>query len=308
MSPGPVLVCLPVGHPDHTVTNEIPRAATPTPGAPTPWHAALRVADRAARAAATHLIAARSRLNLAFLMQRSPEQMTRSIEGEAHELINAEIRRAYPDHPIAGPRDALTRARVDDGAVWLINALDGASAYQQGRPQYAVTVALAVNGQVRIAVVADPGSREVYRAIAGLGAWVDRPAAPGSGGPPTRDPLWVSVRGRCADALAATVFPAPGSHRMPTYLGEIGRAMKSFKSVQRTGSASLALAHLAAGRLDAFWAHDVPTCDVAAGLLLVREAGGEVRARDGALLLHSRSIAAHTPTLAYDVNGLLAGQ
>lgn len=303
-----VLVCPPVGHLDHTVSNDIRLAATPSPGAPTPWHAALRVADRAARAAATHLIASRSRLSMGFLMQRSPEQVVRAVEAEAHALVTAEIRRAYPDHPVAGPREGMSRARLDDGALWLIDALDGAAAYQHGRPQYAVTVALAVNGEVRLAVVADPVSREVYRAIAGIGAWVDRPAPPGSGAPPAREPLWVSVRSRCADAFAATVFPAPGSHRMPTYLAEIGRVMKAFKAVQRTGSASLALAHVAAGRLDAFWAHDLPMCDLAAGLLLVQQAGGEVRARDGQPLLHSRSIAANTPTLAYDVHGLLAGQ
>jgi myo-inositol-1(or 4)-monophosphatase len=297
-----------VGYPDHTVSSDIRLPATPSPGAPTLWHAALRVADRAARAAATHLIAARSRLNLAFLLQRSPEQMARAIEVEAHELVTAEIRRAYPDHLVFGPRDGLSRARLDDGALWLVDALDGTIAFQQGRPHYAVTIALAVNGQVRVAVVADPSTREVYRAIAGVGAWIDRPAPAGSGALPSRDALFVSVRPHCAEAFAATIFPAPGSHRMPTYLGEIGRVMKAFKSVQRTGSASLALAQLAAGRLDAFWAHDVPTCDLAAGVLLVQQAGGEMRARDGQPLLASRSVAANTPTLAFDLHGLLAGQ
>lgn len=303
-----MIVCPPVGHPDHAVASELRGSVTPSPGAPTPWHAALRVADRAARAAATHLLASRSRLNLAFLMQRSPEQMARSIEAEGHELISAEIRRAYPDHPVSGPRDSRSIPHLDDGALWLIDALDGAAAYQQGRPSYAVSVALAVNGQVRVAVVADPTTREVYRAIAGIGAWVDRPADPATGAPARRDPLWVSVRSRCDESQSATVFPAPGSHRMPTYLGEIGRVMKAFKTVHRTHSASLALAHVAAGRLDAFWAHDQPMCDLAAGLLLVQQAGGEVRARDGLPLLRTRSITAHTPTLAYEVNALLSGQ
>jgi myo-inositol-1(or 4)-monophosphatase len=303
-----VIVCPPVGHPDHAISSELRGSVTPSPGAPTPWHAALRVADRAARAAATHLLASRSRLNLAFLMQRSPEQMARSIESEGHELISAEIRRAYPDHVIAGPRESRSTSLLDEGALWLIDALDGATAYQQGRPQYAVSVALAVNGQVRVAIVADPSTREVYRAIAGIGAWVDRPADPSSGAAARRDPLWVSVRARCNEAQAATVFPTPGSHRMPTYLGEIGRVMKAFKAVHRTSSSALALAQVAAGRLEAFWAHDQRMCDLAAGLLLVQQAGGEVRARDGLPVLQTRSIAAHTPTLGYDVNALLSGQ
>lgn len=289
-----------MGHNDHAISVAAKSVA------PTPWHAALRIADKAARAAATHLVASRSRLNLAFLMQRSPEQMARSIESEAHELICAEIRRAYPDHGLIGPRDGIAASRLDSGAVWLVDALDGAAAYLAGRPHFAVSVALVVNGQVRVATVADPTTHETFRAIAGVGAWLDRAGSAQSTA--SREPLYCSVRGECSQAHAATVFPPPGSHRMPTYLGEIGRVMRSFKSVQRTGAPSLALANLAAGRLDAFWAHDQPTCDIAAGLLLVQQAGCEVRARDGLPLLHSRSIAVNTPSLAYDFHALLTGQ
>ena len=273
-------------------------------GSATPWHAALRIAEKAARAAATHLIASRSRLSLAFLMQRSPEQMARSVEVEAANLIRAEVRRAYPDHLVLGPKDPWSADRLEGSAVWLVDALDGSSAYLAGRPHFAVTVALVVNGQVRVAVVVDPSTQEVFRAIAGLGAWVDRPGD----GRPEREAMWCSVRNECAQAYAATIFPPPGSPRMPSYLGEIGRVMKSFKHVQRTGCTSLALANLAAGRIDAFWAHDQPLCDMAAGLLLVQQAGGELRARDGLPLLRSRSIVANTPSISYDFHSLLAGR
>jgi myo-inositol-1(or 4)-monophosphatase len=108
---------------------------------------------------------------------------------------------------------------------------------------------------------------------------------------------------RCAEphkpieALAATVFPKPTSARMSSYIGEFGRVVRSFSGVRRSGSMALELAYLAAGRIDAFWAHDMGAWDAAAGIVLLRESGAVMQARDGRPLLASHSLLACTPSV-----------
>jgi myo-inositol-1(or 4)-monophosphatase len=296
------------------------------------WLDALSIAERAAQAAVSHLLASRSRLPMAFLSRRTPQQMAAQITEEAHDLMRGEIHRSFTHHTVIGRHEGGMRPPIDTGPVWLIDALDGLGAYANDKPPWAVSIALAVHGKLRLAVVIDGQTLESYRALSGLGIQVDRlPAARAettmplehTAGPPSialrrvasaqpralslNDGSGPSVRQRFAEAQAATIFPTPGSARMAAFSHEFGRAIKAFKTMQRTTAASLGLAQVATGRLDAFWAHDQDPCDLAAGMLLVQEAGAELRARDGLPLLSSRSISACTPTLAYDFHSLLAG-
>jgi myo-inositol-1(or 4)-monophosphatase len=298
------------------------------------WLDALGIAERAAQAAVTHLLASRSQLSMAFLSKRSPAHVAAQLVEEAHDLARGEILRSFPHHAVIGRHEGDMRPPLDSGAVWLVDALDGASLYQQDKSGWSVTLALAVHGKLKLGIVIDGNTLEIYRVLAGLGLQVDRvrqakttlpvpledvviPAPPlpalmrTSATLPAplnlQDGVGPSARRRFGEAVAATIFPAPGSARMVSFSGEFGRASKAFKAVNRVAAPSLALAQVATGRLDAFWVHDPDPCDMAAGWLLLDEAGAGCRARDGLPWHQTRSISACSPALAYDFHPLLAG-
>lgn len=271
------------------------------------WKDSLRTAERAARAGGSHLMASRSQLGLAFLSRRTPLEQLATLAEAAQDLMRQEIRRRYPGHRViarsedAGPHD------WQRGPVWLVDALDGASAYLADRPGWAVTLALLVDGRVRLGVVADLVGGRVYRALAGSGA--DRLAILGVAPAdlPPQSKLVPSSRQRLADARALTRFPLPGSSTMARFSGEFGRASGGFRSVGRRVSIALALAEVAAGEAEAFWCHHPDRCDLAAASLLLSESGAAVRARDGRPLLESESVMACAPGLTHDFHALLAG-
>ena len=244
---------------------------------------AAQVAEQAAYAAGTHLLASRSRLTATLITRTDPADEATTIAREAEGLIRGVVLRQFPDHGFRGEAGA-TRQR-DGRSLWVVDALDGRSNYQRGYPQYAVSIALVVDGEPVVGVVYDPCRNEFFGAIRGHGAVMN------------------GARIRCAaprsmlDALAATGFPKPHSTRMPAYLAELARALRAFGGVRRSGSMALEMAYLAAGRIDAFWDHDTGSWDAAAGILLLRESGAVVEARDEEPLLLSRSLLACTPGL-----------
>jgi myo-inositol-1(or 4)-monophosphatase len=241
-----------------------------------------QVAEQAAYAAGTHLLASRSRLPAVLLTHRNPAVELAAIEAEAEDLIRDVVHRQFPDHGLRG--NASPPQLRDGRPLWVVDALDGRANYARGYPQYAVSIALVVDGEPVVGVVYDPCRNEFFGAIRGHGAVLN------------------GVRIRCAvprsllDALAATVFPKP-SVRMGTYMAELGRVLRAFGGVRRSGSMALEMAYLAAGRVDAFWKHDTGGWDAAAGLLLLRESGAIVEARDAEPVLLSRSLLACTPGL-----------
>lgn len=242
-----------------------------------------QVAEQAAYAAGTHLLASRSRLPAVLLTHRNPAVELAAIEAEAEDLIREVVLRQFPDH---GLRGNATPPQLRDGRpLWVVDALDGRANYERGYPQYAVSIALVVDGEPVVGVVYDPCRNEFFGAIRGHGAVLNgqriRCAAPRS----------------LLDALAATVFPKPPSTRMSTYMAELGRVLRAFGGVRRSGSMALEMAYLAAGRVDAFWKHDMSSWDAAAGVLLLRESGAVVEARDAEPVLLSRSLLACTPGL-----------
>jgi len=245
---------------------------------------AAQAAEQAAYAAGTHLLAARSRLRAVLFTHRNPAVELAAIEVEAEELIRDVVLRAFPDHGFRG-QAGTTRQLSEGRPLWVVNPLDGRTNYERGYPQYAVAIALVADGEPLVGVVYDPTRNEFFGAIRGQGAVLN------------------GARIRCAaprsllDALAATVFPGPVGTRMGAYMAELGRVLRAFGGVRRSGSMTLEMAYLAAGRIDAFWKHDTGSWDAAAGILLLRESGAVVEARDHEPVLLSRSLLACTPGL-----------
>jgi myo-inositol-1(or 4)-monophosphatase len=257
---------------------------------------ASRAAEQAAYAAGTHLQTSRSRLSAIVYTHEAATDVMRIIEDEVRTLVRDVVLRQFPDHGF------IAEKLGDEGKVllaecrptWVVDPLDGATNYQRGYPQYAVSIALVEDGEPVIGVVYDPCRNEFFGAIRGSGAVLNGQAI------------------RCAKpreamhSLAATVFPRPGSVNMPAYMSELGRVLGGFGGVRRSGSMTLELAYLAAARLDAFWEHDMGASDAAAGIALLRESGALIYARDGRPLLSSHSLLACTPQLFEPFLSLLA--
>lgn len=248
---------------------------------------ASRAAEQAAYAAGTHLRASRSRLAEVVITHKAPDDVASAIDAEALALIRDVVMRAFPEHGfVAEASGADTGALLTDARPhWVVDPLAGTANYLRGYPQYAVSIALVEAGEPLVGVVYDPVRNEFFGAIRGHGAVLNGHAIHRA---PPHTPL---------DALAATVFPKPTSPHMPRYMAEFGRVLRGFGGVRRSGSMALELAYLAAGRIDAFWSHDMGPWDAAAGIVLLREAGALVQARDGRPLLASGSLLGCTPPL-----------
>lgn len=242
---------------------------------------ALSCAVTVARDAGALVQDARARLQGLAVTHKAPGDVASAIDREAEDFIAQRLQRAFPDHAVLGEEGGGT---LEDAAqpTWIVDPIDGSANYLRGYPQYAVAIALVERGQVLAGVVHDPCRGETFSARRGGGLQLD-------GRPLQR----ADAAGR--GTLASTVFPKPASARMDAYLGELGRVMRHYGGVRRSGAMTLELAYLAAGRVDAFWAQDMGAWDVAAGIVLLGEAGAEIVARDGAALLRSRSLAAADP-------------
>jgi myo-inositol-1(or 4)-monophosphatase len=257
---------------------------------------ASRAAEQAAYAAGTHLQASRSRLSATMVTHEEPSDVVHAIDDEVRVLIRDVVLRQFPQHDFQCERHSVAApaVRLSERPTWIIDPLNGLTNYRRGYPQYAVSIALVQAGEPLVGVIYDPSRNEFFGAIHGQGAVLNgqqircsRPRAP-------------------IDSLAATVFPKPSSPRMPTYVAEFGRVVRGFHGVRRSGSMALELAYLSASRIDAFWEHDVGGWEFAAGILLLRESGALIHARDGRPLLASESLLACAPHLFESFLSMLA--
>jgi myo-inositol-1(or 4)-monophosphatase len=177
----------------------------------------------------------------------------------------ATIRAAFPGHAILGEESGhIAGARDGGGYKWIVDPIDGTVNFIHGFPYYAVSIALVHGTDVTHAVVYDPVHDECFTAVKGKGARRNG------------TPLRVSACTELDHALVGTVFPTKDHPQLVDYLPTFNHLVGRCAGVRRAGSCALDLAHLAAGRLDGFWVMSLKSWDVAAGALLVKEAGGRV--------------------------------
>lgn len=200
------------------------------------------------------------------------------IDRTSEEQIVREIKRYYPDHAILGEESG---AQGDSDFVWIIDPLDGTSNYLHGMPHFAVSIAVQIKGRMEHAVVYDPMRDELFSASRGNGAHMNN----------TR--IRVSAREKMDNAILATAFPFRQRGMMGLYTGMFSEVFRKVEDIRRYGAASLDLAWVAAGRMDGYFEIGLKPWDVAAGTLLVREAGGVVVDFEGSdAVEHSHSILA----------------
>lgn len=225
----------------------------------------LPVAIRAARTAASILVDAAR--DIAHLPTFSKEhgKIASGADMEAEDAIVATIRGAFPDHAILGEESGqIAGAREGSGYRWLVDPLDGSVNFLHGYPAYAVSIALLRGSDITHAVVLDPVRDELFVAVKGQGATCNDVA------------LRVSTCLDLSRALVATVPPPREHPALANYLPTLAALTTRCAGVRQPGSSSLSLAHLAAGRIDGFWMTALQPWDIAAGALLVHEAGGRV--------------------------------
>jgi myo-inositol-1(or 4)-monophosphatase len=245
----------------------------------------LAVAVRAARRAASVMVDASRDLRRLPTFSKEHGDIVSSADADAESAIRATIGAAFPEHAVVGEEQGDGGTTKDSPYRWIVDPIDGTMNFVHGFPYYAISIALTHNGDLTHAVVLDPVHDELFTAVRGKGAQVNG------------TPLRVSGCTRLEDALVGTVFPTRRSSRLPSYLPVLN-ALMSRCSLRRAGACALDLAHLAAGRLDGFFVTSLRSWDVAAGALLVKEAGGRVGdLAGGHEFLRSHEVIAAAPGL-----------
>jgi len=223
---------------------------------------------KAARAGGNILMRHVSRIDSLNVVEKDRLDYASEVDGMAETAIIKELKRSFPDYAILGEEGG---AQGKAGRfTWVIDPLDGTSNYLRGFPHYCVSIALVENGEPIHGVIFDPLRNELFTASRGAGAVLnDRK-------------LRVTDRKDLAGAVITTGFPPRERERIDAHLKCIGVLLGDAEDIRRTGSAALDLAYVAAGRTDAYFEAGVQPWDVAAGVLLVREAGGRVSDFKGA--------------------------
>lgn len=241
--------------------------------------ALLDVAIDAAEAAAHEVAQAWSRRSGLEIMAKGANDLTTSADLAAEAAALGVIRAARPDHAILAEESGQAGRSAH---LWVVDPLDGTLNFSRGIAHCAVSVAYLHRGVPQVAVIIDPLRSETYTAVRGGGARLDQ------------SPLQVSACADLVGALVATVFPKQPERAAEAIPG-IARALGTGVALRRSGSMVLDLAYVACGRFDGFWQAGMHPWDMAAGALLVAEAGGVMRYRGGEGVLDARACVAGAP-------------
>src|SRR5689334_22327816 len=245
-------------------------------------HPLLNIAVKAARRAGS--IINRAALDRSALEVRSKNRndFVTQIDKASEAAIIDIIHKAHPDHAILAEESGASAQKSE--YCWIIDPLDGTTNFIHGFPQYCVSIAVQHRGATAHGVVYDPGRNELFTASKGRGAFLDDRR------------IRVSKCAQLKAALVGTGFPFKELSRLDLYMKQLNHLMQNSAGVRRAGAAALDLAYVAAGRMDAFWEMGLSAWDMAAGALLIQEAGGLVGDLEGEPgYLEKGDIAAATP-------------
>lgn len=224
----------------------------------------LNVAIKAARAAGAVINRAAFDVETVRVSQKGLNDFVTEVDQAAERVIIETLLTAYPGHGILAEESGSEHGAPDSEFVWIIDPLDGTTNFIHGFPVYCVSIALAVRGKVEQAVVFDPNRNDLFTATKGRGAFLNDRR------------IRVSKRTHLKDSLVSTGFPYRAGDDMQQYLQMMGDVMPRTAGLRRPGAAALDLAYIAAGYADGFFEKGLQPWDVAAGALLITEAGGLV--------------------------------
>ena len=258
-------------------------------------HPMLNTAVKAARAAGALINRASMDLELLRVHTKAPNDFVTEVDQAAERVIIDTLLGAYPGHGILAEESGRSRGAKDSEYVWIIDPLDGTTNFIHGLPVYAVSIALAHRGQVQQAVVYDPTRNDLFFASRGRGAFLNDKR------------LRVSKRLRLAESLIGTGFPFRKGDNFQRYMQIFESVMQNCAGLRRPGAAALDLCYVAAGYYDGFFETGLNPWDVAAGSLIITEAGGLVGNFTGeADFLHQREVVAGNAKIYAQLVAILA--
>ena len=257
-------------------------------------HPMINVAVKAARIAGNLINRAALDVESVRVSQKQVNDFVTEVDQAAEQAIIETLLAAYPGHAIWAEESGRTHGAQDSDYVWIIDPLDGTTNFIHGLPVYCVSIALAVKGKVEQAVIYDPTRNDLFTATRGRGAFLNDRR------------IRVSKRVRLQECLISTGFPFRQGDDFNTYLRMMGDVMQRTAGLRRPGAAALDLAYVAAGFTDGFFETGLQPWDVAAGSLLVTEAGGLVGNFTGeADFLEQKECVAGAPRVYGQLVGLL---
>jgi len=259
-------------------------------------HPMINIAVKAARRAASVITRASFEVEQLRVTHKGHNDFVTEVDQAAEQAIVDVLRQAYPDHAIlAEESGASSNLNKDSEYVWIIDPLDGTTNFIHGFPQYAVSIGLQHRGQITQAVVYDPTRNELFTASKGAGAFLNDKR------------IRVTKRDKLADALIGTGFPYSDLSGLDEYVKMFSLMTQKSAGLRRPGAAALDLAYVAAGRLDGFFEKNLKPWDIAAGTLLITEAGGIVGDFHGeADYLYKGNVIAGSPKIFSQMLNLLS--
>jgi myo-inositol-1(or 4)-monophosphatase len=247
-------------------------------------HPMLTTAVKAARKAGSIISRSSVDLDRLTVHRKRHNDFVSEVDHAAEDAIIRTLKEAYPSHAFLAEESGASSAGAEPENLWIIDPLDGTTNFLHGFPQYCVSIALKHKGVLQQAVIFDTNRNELFTATRGSGAFLNDRR------------IRVSSTDKLEDALIGTGFPYREFSGFDEYLRMFGNVTRNCAGVRRPGSAALDLAWVACGRTDGFWEIGLSPWDMAAGALLVREAGGligDVEGKDG--FLESGRVVAANP-------------
>jgi len=250
-------------------------------------HPLLNIATQAARAAGGNILHHLDRIDQLNVEHKGKNDYVSEVDKEAENTIIQTIKKYYPEHDILAEESGITKQKQKPAEVrWIIDPLDGTTNFLHQFPQFCVSIAVEVKGKIQHAAIFDPVRDEMFTASRGSGAFLNNRR------------LRVSQQKSLENALLATGFPYHDFSYIDAYMESLKSFMTSTAGIRRAGSAALDLAYVACGRVDGFWEFNLKPWDIAAGALIVQEAGGlSTDFNGGDNYLNSGNIIAANPKL-----------
>lgn len=231
-------------------------------------HPMLNIAIKAARRAGSIIQRGARDLDRLTVIHKGPKDFVSEVDKAAEAAIVDTLLEAYPDHGILAEEGSVNSKVKNPDNIWIIDPLDGTTNYAHGYPCFCVTLALEHDGEIVIGVTFDPTRNELFAAERGSGASLNN------------KPIHVSETEELGNALIVTGFPYDFKRR-EDFARHLTQFLLNSRGVRRDGSAAIDMAYVACGRFDGFWEEGLNPWDMAAGVLLIEESGGQISRYDG---------------------------
>lgn len=232
-------------------------------------HPMLNIATQAARQASRVILRFMDQMDKVEISEKSQNDFVTQVDQQSEEIIIQHIKKAYPDHTILSEEAGHIKGKTEE-YCWVIDPLDGTRNFIHGFPHFCISIAILKNNVPELGLTYDPLRQDLFTATRGQGAYLNSRR------------LRVSQTRKLEAALIGTSFPFQNKDTTNDYLNTFKKIFLQCGDIRRSGSAALDLAYLAAGKLDGLWMANQQIWDIAAGVLMVKEAGGIVTDFSGA--------------------------